>query len=259
MILFFSATGNTEFVARECARLLDDECINLLSKIKNNDFSPIHSERPFIICAPIYVCEIPNFVNRFLKRTPLTGCRDVYFIFTSGGYSGCASVLAKWFCRRKKLKYKGSADIIMPRNYIANDIYPMQDTETIKKQIADGSSRIPEVVSVIKNGGVLKKRHVFIFELLIILPVEPLWVKFKMTAKAFYVKDNCIGCGKCEKLCPLNNITIKDKRPVWGGECTHCMACIANCPKESIEYAQMTQGKERYLFKKYANESTIRR
>lgn len=60
----------------------------------------------------------------------------------------------------------------------------------------------------------------------------PLFVK----ADAFYSTDECIGCGLCEKLCPLKNIQIKDHRPVWGKECTHCMACIAKCPKKAIEY-----------------------
>ena len=83
------------------------------------------------------------------------------------------------------------------------------------------------------------------------MPFKPFWVKFMLTAKAFYVKDSCIGCGKCAKLCPLNNINIVEKKPVWGKKCTHCMACICNCPKDSIEYGTITVGKERYLFKKH--------
>ena len=222
-----------------------------LEKIREGDYSPIHSEKPFVICSPIYVCEMPGFVNKFLKKTTFTGSREFYFIFTSGGYSGCASVLAKDLCRRKKLIFKGAADIVMPRNYIANDIYPMQDDETIKQQILDGAARIPEVVSVIKEGGLLTKRRVFLFETLAIVPVALIWPHIKMQAKYFFTTDSCIGCGKCAKLCPLNNINIVDKRPVWGRDCTHCMACIANCPKECIEYEKLTQGKNRYVFKKY--------
>ncbi len=252
MILYFSATGNTEFAAKELARLTEDQSLNLLTKIQNSDYSEINSEKPFVICAPIYVCEIPYFMNRFLKKVKLTGSREVYFIFTSGGYSGCASVMAKSLCRKKKLIYKGSADIIMPRNYIASDAYPMQDAQTVKERISSAKEKIEAVACTIREGARLKSRHVFLFEDIIIMPFTPFWIKFKLTTKAFYVKDSCIGCGKCSRLCPLNNVVIVDKKPVWGKDCTHCMACISNCPKESIEYGKITLGKDRYLFKKWA-------
>ena len=49
MVLYFSATGNTQFIAKELAKRLDDECVNLLSKIKAQDYTPVHSEKPFIV------------------------------------------------------------------------------------------------------------------------------------------------------------------------------------------------------------------
>ena len=52
MVLYFSATGNTEFIAKEISRRINDDCINLLDRVKQQDLSPIHSETPFIICAP---------------------------------------------------------------------------------------------------------------------------------------------------------------------------------------------------------------
>ncbi len=81
--------------------------------------------------------------------------------------------------------------------------------------------------------------------------LNPVWVKLKLTAKDFHVTDKCIGCGICEKRCPLNNISLKDKKPVWGNDCTHCMACIGNCPAEAIEYGNISQTKEKYRFAKY--------
>ena len=60
-------------------------------------------------------------------------------------------------------------------------------------------------------------------------------------------KYGCIGCGKCEKVCPLDNIRLKKGKPEWGGDCTHCMACICSCPREAIEYGKKTLGKRRYL------------
>lgn len=44
----------------------------------------------------------------------------------------------------------------------------------------------------------------------------------------------------------VKKYTIKDHRPVWGKECTHCMACIVKCPKKAIEYGNKSKGKNRY-------------
>lgn len=77
MVLYFSATGNTEFIAREIAKRTNDECVNLLERIKSQDFSPIYSEKPFVICASVYVITraklyhyilrpVTNFINGIL-------------------------------------------------------------------------------------------------------------------------------------------------------------------------------------------------
>lgn len=47
-------------------------------------------------------------------------------------------------------------------------------------------------------------------------------------------EDKCIGCGKCEKLCPMNNIRIVDKKVVQNNQCTMCYRCINNCPKQAM-------------------------
>ena len=251
MVLYYSATGNTEYIAKEIARRLGDECIDLLSRIKNHDYSNLHSEKPFIICAPVYVCEMPRFMSKYLKKQTFSGNRNVYFIFTSGGYCGISGQLAKWMFRKKKMNYMGRAEFKMPRNYVANDSYPMLAKEEVEERITNSYKMIAPVVETIQSGNKLKARHIFLFETIITLPFNPIWCKYKLLAKDFYSTDACIGCGKCVKLCPLNNITLKDKAPVWSNHCSHCMACIGNCPTRAIEYGNITQEKEQYNFGKY--------
>lgn len=251
MILYFSATGNTEFIAKELAKQLDDECINLLTRIKKQDYSDLTSEKPYIICAPVYVCEMPRFLSKYLKKQTFLGSKDVYCIFTSGGYCGISGPLAKSIFKKKKMIYHGHAEFRMPRNYVANTAYPMLSPEEIKERILDSNQKITSVVSDIKAGKKLTARHVFFFETLITLPFNPVWCKVKLKADDFYTTDKCIGCGKCANLCPLNNISLQDNKPVWGNQCTHCMACIGNCPTEAIEYSTITQDKDKYNFGKY--------
>ena len=63
-------------------------------------------------------------------------------------------------------------------------------------------------------------------------------------------KKVCVSCGKCAQRCPLNNIRISDGKPVWNGNCTHCMACIGGCPTEAIEYKSASKGNRRYYIMK---------
>ena len=251
MVLYFSATGNTEFIAREIARRLDDECVNLLPRFKANDHSPLRSDKPFVICAPVYVCEMPRFMAKYLREQTFTGCRDVYFVFTSGGYAGISGALAKSMFRKKGMVYHGHAEFTMPRNYIANDSYPMLEKQAVEQRILAACKKLDGVAEDIRTGGKLTARHIYLFESIITLPFNPVWCKYKLQAKDFYSTDACIGCGKCVSLCPLNNITLENGLPVWGNDCTHCMACIAHCPTNAIEYGTVTQNKERYTFGKY--------
>ena len=251
MVLYFSATGNTEFIAKELANRIGDEAINLLPRIKAGDFSPIHSDKPFIICAPVYVCEIPRFMTKYLKKLDFTGSRDVFFILTSGGYCGPSGPLLKKLFKSKKMIPHGHAEFKMPRNYVASDDYPMLEKEEVEARITESYKHLDEVAKDIISGNALTARHVVCFETLITVPFNPIWCKFKLSAKGFHVEGNCAGCSKCEKLCPLNNIKIVDKKPVWDKNCTHCMACIANCPTNAIQYKDITQKKDPYIFSKY--------
>ena len=251
MILYFSATGNTEYIARELAKRLGDVCVNLLNRIKQDDHSPLHSEKPFVICAPVYVCEMPRFMSKYLKEQTFSGSRDVYFIFTSGGYCGISGPLAKSMFRKKGMNWLGHAEFKMPRNYVANDAYPMLSPAEVEERILNARAALDPVADSIRSGRKLTARHVFLFETIITVPFNPVWSKLKLKADAFYTTDKCVGCGKCVKLCPLNNITLEQKRPVWGNQCSHCMACIGNCPTQAIEYGTITQNKEPYNFGMY--------
>ena len=66
MVLYFSATGNTEFIAKQIAARIGDECINILGRVKSGNLELIYSKKPFVICAPVYVCEMPRFMSKYL-------------------------------------------------------------------------------------------------------------------------------------------------------------------------------------------------
>ncbi|MCX5706123.1 MAG: DUF362 domain-containing protein [Candidatus Omnitrophica bacterium] len=49
-------------------------------------------------------------------------------------------------------------------------------------------------------------------------------------------EQKCIGCGECEKACPVKAISIKNKKSVIDGlKCIGCATCIAVCPYSAID------------------------
>lgn len=251
MILYFSATGNTEYIAKQLAKRLNDDCVNLLDRVKANNTESFVSDKPYIICAPVYVCEMPRFMAAYLKKIELKGNKEVYLVFTSGGYAGISGQLAEGIVKKKKMTYKGHAEVTMPRNYVANDHYPMLEKEKVEERITKAYAQLDEIVTTIKNNGRLEARHIQLWETIVTVPFNPVWCKVKLKDKDFYVKDSCIGCGKCQSLCALNNIKMVDGKPTWNGDCTHCMACIGNCPVQAIGYGTITDTKIPYNIGQY--------
>lgn len=50
--------------------------------------------------------------------------------------------------------------------------------------------------------------------------------------------NGCIGCKKCEKVCPSGAITVnKNIAAIDYEKCTNCLECAKNCPKQCIEIA----------------------
>ena len=45
MILFFSGTGNSAYVAKRIGNGIGDDVTDLFAKIRDDDFSEIHTER----------------------------------------------------------------------------------------------------------------------------------------------------------------------------------------------------------------------
>ena len=48
--------------------------------------------------------------------------------------------------------------------------------------------------------------------------------------------DECIGCGKCKTICPMNVFDIKNKKPIVvnKSDCIHCSMCKEQCPSQAI-------------------------
>lgn len=249
MIMYFSGTGNSAYVAKRIGKEIENESLNLFEKVRNCDYSPLTSNRPWVIVVPTYAWRIPRIVHEWLMKTELGGNRDIYFVMTCGGSIGDAGKYLKKLCLAKGMNYKGCASIIMPENYIA--LFKTPDKKEALETIEQAEKTISDVAQYIRNNTTFPEPQIKFNDKLNSGLVNDIFYPLFVHSKKFYATDACISCGKCEKVCPLRNIQLKNGKPNWGNHCTHCMACICRCPKEAIEYGKKSKDMVRYICPKH--------
>ena len=251
MIFYFSGTGNSRYIAKRISEALHEDAVDLNKKIKTGDTSAIKTDSDITLVTPTYAWRIPRIVSNWLSETELVGAERIWFVMDCGGEIGNAAKYNKEIAGQKNLCYMGTAQIVMPENYIA--MFSAPQKEEAQKIVSKAEPSILNAIEHIEKGQEFSLPRKNLYDRFMSGPINPIFYKFFVKADAFYAKKLCIGCGKCAKNCPVNNIELKINLPVWGNKCTHCMACICYCPAEAIEYGKKSVGKPRYHFEELQN------
>jgi len=250
MIIYFSGTGNSRYCAQMIAELTHDRLLDSLNYIKDQIAPELISSEPWVFVCPTYAWQIPHIFKKFLQSGSFSGAKEAYFLMTCGSDIGCAEKSNADLCQELGLQHMGTMPIVMPENYVA--MFPVPDEEESAKIIKNAHPVIRNCAEFIRSRKPFpQKKHSFI-DTLKSGPINAGFNRFYLRADKFCVTDNCIHCGKCAEVCPLNNITLKEGMPVWSIHCTHCMACICSCPAEAIEYGKISKGKPRYQCPPYS-------
>ena len=252
MILYFSGTGNSEYLAKKLRNILDDQVIDLFSYIKEGKTQTFSSERPFVLVSPTYSWRVPRFLTEYLLTCTFKGNKDFYLVINYGGSCGNAYKYIKEDIEKIGLNFRGLYGVRMPENYLM--LFDLDSNDVNKKIVQEARAEIDMIGSFIINKEEFPKKKVNFIGKFQSAVINPIFFKFITKDKKFYATDKCISCGLCEKVCVLNNISYEDGKPIWNGTCTHCAACISKCPVAAIEYGKKTQGKERYLLSKIIND-----
>lgn len=244
MVIYFSGTGNSRYTAERIAALTGDTAYDAACRIRENAGDTLSDTRPFVFVAPVYVSAPPLEWMEFLKKSRFGGNTKAYFVMTCAGGMGASPVYCRGLAEEAGLEYMGTASVILPQNYIA--YFTTKTPEENRAILAAAQPVIEDLAEKISRNNPFPDPGMKKWEVVSTQMVLKPYYRWFIRAKKFRVENSCIGCGKCEKVCPLGNISMENGRPRWGDRCTHCMACINLCPKDAIEYGKTTAGKIRY-------------
>jgi len=243
-IFYFSGTGNSLQVAKDMAVQLGDTDLISIPRLMNNNQIKVESESIGIIF-PVYMCGLPLIVDNFIKKLNINNSTYVFAVANFGGMPGNALKQVNDLIKTKGAELNAGFIINMPGNYIV--MYGAISKEDQIKAFEKEKIKVQQMVEIIKakKNNEYEKSKIVIDRL-----IGPIFYKkinkIHTKDKLFLAKDNCNGCGVCEKVCSVNNIEIKNGKPNWNNNCEQCMACIQYCPQEAIEYDKKTIGRKRY-------------
>lgn len=225
MVFYFTATGNSLYVAKQLEKIP----ISIAQAIHDKK-TTYEADRIGIVC-PVYGHEVPKPVRDFLKRAVF---RTSYFymIMTYGNRHGGAPELAEKMLREMGIKASYINVILMADNFLPG--FDMNEQKAIDKKIDEHIKMIQKDIQ--------DKR-------LYILPVTEKDrevhrdylrrmknIPEDMCSHIYHITDDCIGCGICAKVCPEKCFTLAGQKSIWNGErCITCMACIHACPMTAIQ------------------------
>ena len=235
IILYFTATGNSLYIAR----LLADEHTELLSipqmmKQGRRDFEADEIG----IVYPIYGHMPPNMVRNFIRQANIRASYK-FAVLTYGMLDFNAAELWDGISQQAGTKFDYINTLVMVDNWLPN----FDMTEQIKMD-----KHIPEQVEKIKIDLNQQKHWIkpatdedrrnhdgFMF----FSRLDPEVGFLKLSEKYFQVTDACIGCTICTEVCPRGNYKLTSTGVKTEGDCDFCFACIHNCPQKAIQFQSL--------------------
>ena len=105
MVLYFSGTGNSRFVAEKIAEELDDKAVDIKKFLKNEAEPDFKEGGVYVFVAPSYVSAIARPMTDFIYETTFPKDIKAYYVVTCTASMGVSPEIARRLSGRKGFKY----------------------------------------------------------------------------------------------------------------------------------------------------------
>ncbi|HWT73382.1 MAG TPA: EFR1 family ferrodoxin [Mobilitalea sp.] len=235
-IIYFSGTGSTRKVAEQFTASFTEKNIEAANhELNHRDSYTLKKTDMLVIIYPVYATNAPEPIYDFISKLPYELRCPAVVISVSGGGEVTPNKACRLHCINR-LEKKGypvvyEQMIVMPSNFLA----------ATPEELA---IRLLEVLPLKTNfiinellSGVISRTRPDLFNRFLSFAgeIEKTAIAGKSYGKQIKVNSSCNGCGICQKGCPVDNIRIVNKKPVFDRKCSVCLKCIYACPKKALQ------------------------
>ena len=233
--IYFSGTGNSKYAVELFCKEYENE--SLTYSIEDAEALIAITESDFIVFSyPVQFSTVPKIMRDYIiDHSELWMNKRVFIIATMGLFSGDGSGMLGRLLKSYGAEVIGGLHLKMPDS-IADEKALKRPLEKNRELVKKAERKIKESVKRLKAGNPTHEGIGMLYRLSGFFGQRAYFghKTRRYSSKLKIDTDKCIGCGKCEKLCPMKNISIKDQKAVSGDQCTMCYRCINKCSKQAI-------------------------
>lgn len=257
MIYYFSGTGNSYAAAKKLADGLGEDLMDIAAAVKEGNYEhKLEKGEKLGFVFPVYAWAPPKAVTEFVKNLELYYSGDPYIfaVCTCGGSAGRTMDIFEDALEENGLTLDSGFSVVMPDNCIV--LFDAEKEEESAEKLAKAEKTLDNILRAIKlNWSDFFRVKKGKFAGVLSTAVNPAFVK-GMKTKSFYVTEDCISCGQCERICTSGCIEMTAGKPIWTEDtCNMCLACINRCPVTAIQYGKKTAKRGRYVHPIYQKQN----
>ncbi|MGN0189398.1 MAG: EFR1 family ferrodoxin [Candidatus Cryptobacteroides sp.] len=232
IVFFFTATGNSLFVAKQ----LSDNPLSIPQELKKESVEYVADEIGFVF--PDFAAAAPVIVREFLRKAKL----KADYMFSVITYGNASVSVCEWwknYAAENGVDFDYVKPLLMVDNYLP--VFDMNEQMKMDKHTDESLAAVIDDISSRRSYVEPSQMGRFSEEMLESMREYHFTMESERLLRLD--EDRCVGCMTCSKVCPRGNFSLTDKGLSFSGRCEFCLACVHSCPQKAL-YLERERNRE---------------
>ncbi|MDP8264720.1 MAG: EFR1 family ferrodoxin [Candidatus Aceula lacicola] len=250
---YFTSTGNTLQLCLKAKDIMESQGheVELYEIIKDRAKFDQDGCDMVGFFYPVWGSNPPDPLVEYLFKMPEGNGKKLFLVGNCAAFTGDTGLRWKKILEKKGYDVFYLDHIVMPTNinipWLPEDIWKVPQGEKLKRILLRAEEKLQKVCAAILNGERKVEGKGLISRLGGYMQRKFYWTADWYKPRFSVDKERCIKCGLCYRVCPTENISIKEGgEVVFDKKCILCVKCYNLCPVNAVLITKKSLNDKKY-------------